>query len=791
VILIKRLYKNRDRLLFLFALIVIYFVWSFNSSISLASEGLDSSWVLGLNWAKNVGAHWGKEFIFTYGPLYYFTGYVLPVFSSYRAYLLIQVGINLFYSVIKASIVFFFFYRANSLYKIYAAIFSGLVMLLCGYDKLELLVFFAALLLCDSYYKLSVNSIVMNRKLVINNALASLLLVIAQYAKFSFFNIAAVLIILLSILYISHRKYKIAIIFAGSYIFLSILLWIISGQRIKNLFGYIYTGLQLSSGYTPAMNTYYGKLTFFTIFVYSLVVIGSFMIILLYFAIKKRYFLFSLCFFISPQLFLLFKESFVRADGSHVNVFMRNIPLIALYLLFVSVLFPRHQQRNKLFGINTSKCVIILAIIVTCISISVTNVKYPPKNNASKILQNYVYYDDKIHDDKIQKNKQNIRNYYGNYKELTPYISTNEKIDIFPWDISLLYAYDLNWQPRPVIQSYTNYTSALDNFTARHFLTEKAPDKLIYTPMSIDNRYALFDEPETFRTVLLNYSSVVYNGAYLILEKNKQVNPENIEELYTMSAKIGEIIEVPFFEDSYVFMEVDWDFNFLGKLANFIYKTTNANIELHLADGAKPGHRFVHKTARNGLFVSKYVSTTYELREVFDRGFIPDITGVRILAKKLFYKNNINVKFYKIKFSKTMMPIANIPIPQDISSILINDIYSITRQNDILVIHCGTSDPYICFPLKEPINKISFPTLEINYSTSTAGNIQFFYDFGNGYSEINSYSTRLEISSDTQTLRIPVIGWLAGTNLVSVRIDPPDGTEFELESIMLIGEVYQ
>jgi hypothetical protein len=31
-------------------------------------------------------------------------------------------------------------------------------------------------------------------------------------------------------------------------------------------------------------------------------------------------------------------------------------------------------------------------------------------------------------------------------------------VDIFPWEISLAHAYNMNWKPRPVMQSYVAYT---------------------------------------------------------------------------------------------------------------------------------------------------------------------------------------------------------------------------------------------------------------------------------------------------------------------------------------------
>jgi len=323
-------------------------------------------------------------------------------------------------------------------------------MLFCVHDTYiypELIAFFTVLLLCDSYYELYKNSTAINKRAIVNNVLASLLLVIVQYAKFSFFNIAIVLIIILNILYIFQHKYKIATVFSGSYILFSVLLWIISGQSIKYLFRYIYTGLQFSNGYTSAMNIHFANSDIFNFFVFAFITIGLFVIMLIYFAVKKKQFYFLSMLFISPQIFLLFKESFVRADG-HAYIFIWAIPLVALYLLFVSVLSssPTLQPQSKLSVISSSQCVLIIAIIVTLISMTTLDLRFLPSNQAGRILKNYIRYENKK-----EEIKQEIRKYYGNFDELAQYVKINEKTDIFPWDISLLYAYDLNWQPRPVI----------------------------------------------------------------------------------------------------------------------------------------------------------------------------------------------------------------------------------------------------------------------------------------------------------------------------------------------------
>jgi len=468
---------------------------------------------------------------------------------------------------------------------------------------------------------------------------------------------------------------------------------------------------------------------------------------------------------------------------------MMNIPIIALYVLFVlNLLIPQNPityDKNKIFNISLSSYSIITVIIIIFIILTMnsTDIKFLPKNDFNQITRSYSDYVNNI-----EVNKMNIRKSYGNFSGLAQYIYHNEKTDIIPFDISLLYGYGLNWQPRPVIQSYTNYTPVLDKITAKHFLTEKAPDKLIYSPITIDDRYSLFDEPETFRTILLEYSAGEYNDSYLILKKNQQINSRNMGEISNLTAKTGEIINIPFHEDAYVFMEVDLDFNIFGKLTNFFFKTENANIELNLLNKSKKKYRFLNRNGKNKLFVSKYISNTEELKQIFDENFIPDIISIRILGNYLFYNKNIKVRFYSIPITN-MAPIINIPLPQDISDVVVNDMNKISKLDDVLVLYCGNIDPLIHLPLKEPIDKPSDDILlQIRFSNSKEGTIQFFYDFGNNYSESNSYFTKLEVSPIITMLRVPIIKWETGTKLFSVRIDPPNDTKFELYSIDLYGK---
>jgi hypothetical protein len=217
----------------------------------------------------------------------------------------------------------------------------------------------------------------------------------------------------------------------------------------------------------------------------------------------------------------------------------------------------------------------------------------------------------------IDRNKQDVRNQYPGFATVPEYIGAGETVDIFPWDISALYAYGLNWMPRPVPQSYSDYTDVIDKLTAKYFTADSAPQKIVYQWMTIDGRYPAFDEPATFRTVLEQYNLVANVNGYLVLDKSGRTEVPQRRELGTYQAKIGEAIKIPKEDNAYVYMNIDWKPTLLGKFANFVLKAPLNYIQFTLNNGSKHEYRFIRSPAKNGLFVSTFVGNTSELTGVF------------------------------------------------------------------------------------------------------------------------------------------------------------------------------
>ena len=220
----------------------------------------------------------------------------------------------------------------------------------------------------------------------------------------------------------------------------------------------------------------------------------------------------------------------------------------------------------------------------------------------------------------------------------------------FPWDISLAWAYDLKWSPRPIFQSYSAYTQYLDKKNSRHFIGNNAPDVILYTGKSIDGRYPIFEEPSTFRNILLNYKYQNNSGTWIILSHSKDTDLSNrTEYLGTTEAKIGEIAEVPNY-NGYIFGYFTFDYNLFGKVVKMIYKPPPAKIKFVLKDGEiTQEFRFIPGTAKNGLFLSQYADNNEEISSLLRGELRNNIKGLIIdTSNPAFYSKNITLRFVGI-----------------------------------------------------------------------------------------------------------------------------------------------
>lgn len=112
---------------------------------------------------------------------------------------------------------------------------------------------------------------------------------------------------------------------------------------------------------------------------------------------------------------------------------------------------------------------------------------------------------------------------------------------------------------------------------------------------------------------------------------------------------------------------------------------------------------------------------------------------------------------------------------------------TVSEDNDTLVLDCGSIDPSIHFLLDTPmeIDNADEMEIEIAYTSTIAGDLQVFFDFG-GLIEADSRHAEISATEDTAFTYLAVPHSELGNVLHSLRLDPPLDAQFQIKSINFV-----
>jgi hypothetical protein len=625
---------------------VIIFLLKSPLFILLPNFGLDSSWQLGFFWAAEKGLTLGTDIVFTYGPLHFLSHGVTNIgdFSLLRHDALIYLLVHFFViSIIVYQFAGLFYRQPWKKYSVIDKILliGGLVFFTFMKTHLgEIILVISCILFIRLIFEIDYTKAT-RRAYLVNILLNVVLLNMLSMLKFSYAIVACIVMLLACAGLIYKRKAVLIAYILPLFILLNVVFWVSCGQSLSALPYYYIRGFEISSGYTEAMmvhNSYFELL--YGLFSLAVgVFVGAFSF--WFFFVKKNIYHASVLFILLPVLFMALKEGYTRADGHAVHFFYQLSPVIIFLILF-SIGNSRLSYKY-VWPVFIAVIAAVTVMTIPAIESRDPHVIKEQKNPLMRLLS---------------PNKADINQAKAAIRAALPPLSNaymkqvnGRTADIFPWEISLLYAYDLNWSPRPVMQSYNAYTSILDSLNANHFKGSEAPDHIIYQYGAIDGRYPLFDEPATFRTILENYE-ILSPENYLILQRRQ----EEITYAYTPvtagTCALGTPINVPQLPGQHIYCNVDVSLSFFGKVMNLFYKPSILYFCFYIKGVPQPVvHRFLRRTATNGLFVSKYAGNLFDIYQIIRKEYVQNIEKIQIMTTHPeYYGPEIKYEFYATPF---------------------------------------------------------------------------------------------------------------------------------------------
>jgi hypothetical protein len=598
--------------------------------------GLDSSWSIALKMAVEQKLHFGQDFIFTYGSLGFLnTGY-LPQGINYQLitflfYLLIQVGfIVLIVKVIKgfeskliplllAGLLFF-------PYRFISDVSFSLLMLQIGF-------------LC----------LFLKEKKAYSLVVVSVITIIAFFVKL---NLSLIMLIIWfgSLVYFATKHYLSVRLSIGLLALTVVLLFALAEILHTDLMIYLVSGVKLIDGYIDAQATMTDIQGMRIVWVASalMILVALFLWTIWEYLQQTASKLNNLSdklyvtFLIAIALFLSYKQAFASMSSFNLYGFFLFFPAaVALLLLFESspklklrivvVILCSFLFRNTLHWYWSDHTVKGYLFSVFPKSKSDLN-NWRNKKSVSEGIVTFVssspvmkFFTNSFEKEEIDfgqddKNKRTLPAYAKEYLK-------KGSVDILPWEISYLAINQLNYNPRPIIQTYQAYSGYLDSLNAHKYQSPTAPDYLLYQELPYREQYFFWDEGQTKISILKGYDvkdsiyvkqDEILMDSLLVMEKRKNQKASCTEKVIgSKTIKTFETMDLPS-TSNILFVKWNVEYSLIGKLIRIAFQPPYLYVNFTYSDGQKERFRVVPSVLKGGVIANKRVRNNSEAFTFFN-----------------------------------------------------------------------------------------------------------------------------------------------------------------------------
>lgn len=539
--------------------------------------GLDSSWVYAMNEATFQNKLFGKDVIFTYGPLA--SIYTHMYHPGTDASIL---GFSIFFvSAFCAGC----FYLSRGNYLILAL--PLILSLSFQPDTFFICLPLIFLLVVTRWAARETQTGALTSGLVtfIGTAVALLPLVKASY------GVPAIACGSLALLLIGRKSVVAAALLAIWAIVATAIAWCIIGQPLSGLFGYFLAQREIISGYSEAMSLS-GPVNEVIAYLSGALVIWLAFVVGAYRRFGKLTIVIALGLLIT--LFIAFKEGFVRHDA-HAAVAGATL-LVSSFILLLTF-------RSRVFGVAmivgicgwaTINCSYIGTDPVSAVSLLSSTISRSWEGLLLRIS------DPTYFPRKFENARAEIRS------ELS-LPATTGTVDLYPYNLSAIFAAGQKWSPRPVIQSYSAYTPFLAALNRDHLKGPFAPDRVYFSIGPVDGRYPSLDDGASWPELIARYQVTGYFDQYAILDKRSQPIAVHVgaPELDQKSI-LGEQVPIPT-TNAPIWAKIDVSPTLIGRVVSILYKLPALQLVMKCTDGSTENFRFIPGEAHDGFLLSPTV----------------------------------------------------------------------------------------------------------------------------------------------------------------------------------------
>jgi hypothetical protein len=150
-------------------------------------------------------------------------------------------------------------------------------------------------------------------------------------------------------------------------------------------------------------------------------------------------------------------------------------------------------------------------------------------------------------------------------------------VDFFGQKQAYVLFNDLNYRPRPVLQSYAACTARLTQFNQDFYLSKDAPEYVVFQFWPMDRKFSPLEDARVLRHLLINYT-LAGERPDLLLLKLKSAAAPRLSLLHEGTVAPGQPIDLRPHGEANLWMEVELKPSWLGRLRQFLYQPPTVRI---------------------------------------------------------------------------------------------------------------------------------------------------------------------------------------------------------------------
>ena len=209
-------------------------------------------------------------------------------------------------------------------------------------------------------------------------------------------------------------------------------------------------------------------------------------------------------------------------------------------------------------------------------------------------------------------------------------------VDVYPWEIAYVPANTLVWANRPLPASFNAYTASLDRLNAAFFESGRRPPYLLWHappsgggPLwSIDERYLLWDEPRTVRTILDRYDLVEASPGVLLLQSRGRPRFAGLAPFRHEVVEWNTWLDVPA-TPGVLLAHATIKPRTVARALRTVFRESAVFVSLRFSSGEEARFRIVPESAAGGFWVRPFASTFEELPRLLAQGQGRTVVAIR------------------------------------------------------------------------------------------------------------------------------------------------------------------